>query len=69
MSAAAGERLSEGTGKKVTVIDSWSAYMGEGLMVIDGARAAEKGASHDEVVKAYRGYATEDEDTAAGGHP
>ncbi|MEP6774120.1 MAG: DegV family protein [Chloroflexota bacterium] len=51
MSAAAGERLSEGTGKKVTVIDSWSAYMGEGLMVIDGARAAEKGASHDEVVK------------------
>ena len=36
MSAAAGERLSEGTGKKVTVIDSWSAYMGEGLMVIDG---------------------------------
>jgi DegV family protein with EDD domain len=51
MSAATGERLSEGTGKKVTVIDSWSAYMGEGLMVIDGARAAEKGASHDEVVK------------------
>lgn len=51
MSATAGERLSQGTGKKVTVIDSWSAYMGEGLMVIDGARAAEKGASHDEVVK------------------
>jgi DegV family protein with EDD domain len=49
--AQAAERIASGRNKKITVIDSWSAYMGEGLMVIDGARAAEKGASHDEVVK------------------
>ena len=42
--------MSAGTGKKISVIDSYTAYMGEGLMVIDGARAAERGASHDEIV-------------------
>lgn len=47
----AAERASAGTGKQISVIDSHSAYMGEGIMVIDGARAAEKGASHDDVVK------------------
>ncbi len=55
LSATTGERLSQGTGKKVTVIDSWQAYMAEGLMVIDGARAAEKSATHDEVVKLIEG--------------
>jgi len=49
--AQAAERVATGHNKKVTVIDSWSAYMGEGLMVIDGARAAEGGASHEDVVK------------------
>jgi DegV family protein with EDD domain len=47
----AAERVAAGHNKKITVIDSWSAYMGEGLMVINGARAAEKGATHEEVVK------------------
>ena len=32
-----------GTQKKISVIDSYTAYMGEGLMVIDGSRAAERG--------------------------
>jgi fatty acid kinase fatty acid binding subunit len=49
--AQAAERLSVGTGKKISVIDSHTAYMGEGLMVIDGSRVAEKGASHDDIVK------------------
>jgi DegV family protein with EDD domain len=49
--AQAAERIASGRNKKITVIDSWSAYMGEGLMVIDGARAAEGGASHEAVVK------------------
>jgi DegV family protein with EDD domain len=47
----AAERVAAGHNKKITVIDSWSAYMGEGLRVIDGARAAEGGATHEEVVK------------------
>jgi DegV family protein with EDD domain len=49
--AQAAERVGAGSSKKVTVIDSHSAYMGEGLMVINAARAAEKGATHEEVVK------------------
>src|SRR5919201_596726 len=49
--AAAADRLTEHNAKKITVIDSLSGYMGEGLMVINGARAAEQGKSHDEVVK------------------
>ncbi|MBF6614546.1 MAG: DegV family protein [Chloroflexi bacterium] len=46
----AAERVSASGAKKITVVDSLSAYMGEGLMVIDGARAAQEGKSHDEVV-------------------
>jgi DegV family protein with EDD domain len=49
--AAAAERLRETGDKKITVVDSLSGYMGEGLMVINGARAAEQGKSHDEIVK------------------
>ena len=33
--AQAAERVSAGTGKKISVIDSYTAYMGEGLMVIN----------------------------------
>jgi DegV family protein with EDD domain len=55
LSVTTAERLSAGTGKKVSVIDSWQAYMGEGLMVINGARAAEEGKSHDEIVKMIEG--------------
>src|SRR5688500_17219404 len=47
----AAERLGAGTSKKITVIDSYSAYMGEGLMIINGARAAKEGKSHDEIVQ------------------
>jgi DegV family protein with EDD domain len=49
--AAAAERLGESSPKRISVVDTLSAYMGEGLMVIDGARAAEQGKSHDEVLK------------------
>jgi DegV family protein with EDD domain len=41
--------------KKISVIDSQSVYMGCGLMVINGARAAEAGKGHDEVVKLIEG--------------
>jgi DegV family protein with EDD domain len=46
------ERLKADTGntKKVTIIDSYTVYMCEGLMVMNGARAAAEGKSHDEVV-------------------
>ncbi len=47
----AAERASAGTNKKISVIDSHSAYMGEGMMVIDGSRAAKEGKNHDEIVK------------------
>jgi DegV family protein with EDD domain len=47
----AAERMGEGNPKKVSIIDSLSVYMCEGLMVINGARMAEKGASHDEIVE------------------
>src|SRR5438270_6457844 len=46
----AAERMGEGNPKKVSIIDSLSVYMCEGLMVINGARMAEKGAGHDEIV-------------------
>ncbi|MFL5731886.1 MAG: DegV family protein, partial [Chloroflexia bacterium] len=49
--AAAAERLMASSSKKIAVVDSLSGYMGEGLMVIDGARAAEEGKSHEEVVR------------------
>ena len=52
--AAAVERIGAGSNKQITVIDSLSAYLGEGLMVIDGARAAESGKSHEEVVALIR---------------
>lgn len=44
------DRLREITDKKITIVDSLSVYMCEGFMVIDGARAAEAGKSHEEVV-------------------
>jgi DegV family protein with EDD domain len=47
----AAERLGANSNKKISVIDSHSAYMGEGLMVINGSRAAKEGKSHDEIVK------------------
>ncbi len=47
----AAERVSAGTQKKISVIDSHSAYMGEGIMVINASRASKEGKSHDEVVK------------------
>ena len=47
----AAERLSSDSNKKITVIDSQQVYMGYGLMVINGARAAEQGKNHEEVVK------------------
>jgi DegV family protein with EDD domain len=48
----ASERVREeaGSAKQISVIDSLEAYMGEGLLVINGARAAEKGKGHDEIV-------------------
>ncbi len=47
----AADRLSADSGKKITVIDSQQVYMGYGLMVLNAARAAEQGKSHDEAVK------------------
>ena len=47
----AAERVGAGSPKKITVIDSHTIYMAAGFMVINGARAAEQGKSHDEVVK------------------
>jgi DegV family protein with EDD domain len=47
----AAERLSEGTQKKISVIDSHSAYMGEGIMVLNASRASKEGKSHDDIVK------------------
>ncbi len=41
--------------KKISVVDSESVYMGCGLMVINGARAAEAGKGHDEVVRLIEG--------------
>lgn len=49
-SCTAAERLGAGNSKKISIIDSLTVYMCEGLMVINGARAAEQGKSHDEIV-------------------
>lgn len=49
------DRVSTEMRKPITVIDSLSAYLGEGLMVIDGARAAEAGKSHEEIVAMING--------------
>ena len=46
----AAERLGANSGKKISIVDSYTVYMCEGLMVINGARAAEAGTSHDEIV-------------------
>jgi DegV family protein with EDD domain len=44
------ERLGAESGKKISIVDSYTVYMCEGLMVINGARAAEAGKSHEEIV-------------------
>ncbi len=49
------ERMRTGTNKEITVIDSLTIYMCEGLMIINGARAAEQGKSHAEVVSLING--------------
>jgi len=49
-SATTAERLGKEYNKKISVVDSLSVYMCVGFMVIDGARAAEAGKSHDEIV-------------------
>src|SRR5205085_5306852 len=36
--------------KRISIVDSLTVYMCEGLMVINGARAAPQGKSHDEIV-------------------
>jgi DegV family protein with EDD domain len=46
----AAERLGVGDKKRISVVDSYTVYMCEGLMVINGARAAEQGKSHDEIL-------------------
>lgn len=51
----AAERLSAGSGKKITVLDTHQVWLAEGLMVINGARAAQEGKSHDEIVKMIEG--------------
>lgn len=47
----AAERLTQNSGKKITVIDSNTVWMGEAMMCINGARAAAEGKGHDEIVK------------------
>jgi DegV family protein with EDD domain len=49
--ATAGARVQEEVGKRISVIDTMSAYMGNGFMLVNGARAAEKGSTHDEIVQ------------------
>lgn len=46
----AAETVTASSNKRISVIDSLSVYMCEGFMVINGARAAQAGKSHDEVV-------------------
>jgi DegV family protein with EDD domain len=47
----AADRLSRDSGKKITVIDTNTVWMGEAMLCINAARAAEEGKSHEEVVK------------------
>ena len=54
----AAERVLAGSSKKISIIDSNNVYMCEGLMVINGARAAEQGKSHDEIVQMIEGMKT-----------
>lgn len=51
----AAERLTAAGSKKISIIDSQFAWLGTGLMVINGARAAEQGKSHDEIVGMIQG--------------
>ncbi|HEX9989236.1 MAG TPA: DegV family protein [Chloroflexia bacterium] len=46
----AAERFKGEGGKKISVVDTQTVYMAEGLMVLDGIREAEQGKSHDEIV-------------------
>ena len=48
--SSAAARLTTPGGKRISIIDTYTVYMCEGLMVINGARAAEQGKSHDEIV-------------------
>jgi DegV family protein with EDD domain len=43
------ERIGSESKKRISVIDTNTVYMCEGLMVINGARAAEEGKTHDEI--------------------
>jgi DegV family protein with EDD domain len=47
----AADRLMQNSDKKITVIDSNTVWMGEAMMCINGARAAEQGKSHEEIVQ------------------
>ncbi len=47
----AADRISSESGKKITVVDSNTVWMGEAMMCINGARAAEQGKSHEEILK------------------
>ena len=49
------QRGGDKNNKRISVVDSQSVYMGCGLMVINGARAAEAGKGHDEVVRLIEG--------------
>ena len=51
-SLAAARRLSEQTGKKITVIDSRTLSGALGLLVLEAARRIEEGRSHEEAVEA-----------------
>lgn len=50
-SQAADHLASSAGSKKISVIDSQTVYMGEGLMVVNGARAAAQGKDHEEIVQ------------------
>jgi DegV family protein with EDD domain len=46
----AAERFKADGGKKISVVDTQTVYMAEGMMVLDAARDAEQGKSHEEIV-------------------
>lgn len=46
----AAERFKANGAKKISVIDTQTVYMAEGMMVLDAARDAEQGKSHEEIV-------------------
>jgi len=51
----AADRLKGDGTKRISVIDTLNVYMGEGLMVVNAARMAEQGKSHDEIVQMIDG--------------